>query len=167
MRVRGGAVLYHPRTDRWEALADAAVDAARLRSALRGMPFREELGKKVCFSAFPEPGATVVGLYERLSAAGIGDVTVTMSAAAVDVTPAGVDKAHGIQVLCERIGVRTEDAVAIGDAWNDVTMLRATGHPACPATAIDEVKAIAEYVSPDKTTRGVVDILRHYAQRLL
>lgn len=39
------------------------------------------------------------------------------------------DKATGITALCGALGIDLADTAAIGDNWNDLTMLQAVGHP--------------------------------------
>jgi hypothetical protein len=155
----GGGVLYQPRTDRYELLADA-VDRTAVRSVLPAGSFREELGKLVCYSVYPEPGFTVDSLYGRVTAADLPEVEVTRSAAAVDVTPKGVDKAFGVTAVLDKQGVTWSEVLAIGDSWNDIPMLRAAGHSACPANAVPDVRELVDYVSPYDATRGITDIIR-------
>jgi hydroxymethylpyrimidine pyrophosphatase-like HAD family hydrolase len=155
----GGGVLYSPISDRYEVLA-APVDEESVRAVLPAGGYREELGKVVGFSVYPEPGFTVDLLYELVMAGGLDRVNITRSVAAVDITPAGVDKTFGIDHLLKRQGADWSDVVAVGDSWNDLPMLRRAGLSACPANSIPEVKAIVDYVSPFPATRGVTDILR-------
>ncbi len=155
----GGGVFYLPREDRYEVLA-SGVHADAVRGLLPVGSYREELGKLSCFTVYPEPGYTVDGLFELISAGGLTGVEVNRSMASVDVTPRGVDKMYGVERLLERVGADWSDVLAIGDSWNDLPMLRAAGVSACPANAVPEVKAVAHYVSPLPATRGVVDILR-------
>lgn len=155
----GGGVLYDPRTDRYDVLADP-VDADAVRAALPAGSYRVEAGKSVCVSVYPEPGYTVGDLHDLLVAAGLDGVDLARSIAAVDVTPKGADKAFGVERLLERAGRTWADVLAIGDSWNDLPVLRAAGLSACPANAIPAVRAVVDYVSPHEATRGVTDILR-------
>jgi hydroxymethylpyrimidine pyrophosphatase-like HAD family hydrolase len=155
----GGGVLYGPSTDRHEILADA-VNPDRIRGLFPPNSFREELGKVASFTVYPEPGYTVAELHELVLMAGIDGVTVSRSIAAVDVTPAGVDKTFGIVHLLERTGRDWPEVLAIGDSWNDIPMLAKAGVSGCPANAVTEVKAVVDYVSPHPSTLGVADIIR-------
>lgn len=155
----GGGVLYTPRQDRCEAVA-GQVDADAIRALLPAGAYREDPGKLACYTAFPEPGYTVDALYALVIAGGLTGVEVNRSSAAVDVTPAGVDKMSGVRSLLGRADSDWQDVLAVGDSWNDLPMLRAARLSACPANAVPEVKAVADYVSPLPATRGVADILR-------
>src|SRR5260370_4896783 len=83
----------------------------------------------------------------------------------VDVTLEGVDKMYGVRSLLSRIGSDWSDVLAIGDSWNDLPMLRGARLSACPANAVPEVKAVADYGSPLAATRGGADILRWVADQ--
>ncbi|HEU0173243.1 MAG TPA: HAD family hydrolase [Blastocatellia bacterium] len=156
----GGSVIYSPATDRWESLAEP-VDRAMIIKLLDGLHYREEVGKKVCFSVYPEPGTTVADIYARLLESDLPQVTITKSIAAVDLTPHGVDKAFGLRKVCERLGIPLNQVAAIGDSWNDLPMLRLAGFSACPKNAVAEVKDVVDYVSPYESTLGVLDFLHH------
>jgi hydroxymethylpyrimidine pyrophosphatase-like HAD family hydrolase len=155
----GGGVLYTPSEDRCEAVA-GQVDADAVRALLPAGAYREATGKLASYTAFPEPGYTVDALYALVVAGQLTGVEVSRSVAAVDVTPAGVDKMYGVRTLLDRADSDWEDVLAIGDSWNDLPMLRAARLFACPANAVPEVRAVADYVSPLPATRGVADILR-------
>lgn len=155
----GGGVLYTPCDDRYEAIA-GQVDRDAIRALLPAGSYREEPGKVVCYTAYPEPGYTVDDLYALVTAGRLSAVEVNRSIASVDVTPEGVDKMYGVRALLDRTGSDWPGVLAIGDSWNDLPMLRAAGLSACPANAVPEVKAVVDYVSPLAATRGVADILR-------
>lgn len=153
-----GAVLYIPRSDTYELLAEP-VDPTIFRQILPAGSYREEPGKLVGYSIYPAPGHTVSELFQLVTGLNRTDVQVTRSIAAVDITPLGVDKATGIQHLMSRAGIDSGDVLAIGDSWNDLPMLRTAARAACPANAVAEVKAVADYISPLSHTAGVRDVI--------
>jgi len=57
--------------------------------------------------------------------------------------------------VCGRLGVPTADVVAFGDDYNDIEMLRECGTGVAVANAIDEVKAVADYVCDSNDNDGV------------
>lgn len=90
------------------------------------------------------------------------DVELTWSAGAVDITPAGINKASGAKFLSEATGIGLEAMVGIGDSPADAEFLKVVAYAAVPANASEEVKGLASYVSPYTYTEGVIDIIRHY-----
>ena len=57
------------------------------------------------------------------------------------------DKGSALEHLAAMLGVPLERTMAIGDAMNDLGMVRAAGFGCAPANAIPEVKAAARYIS--------------------
>jgi Cof subfamily protein (haloacid dehalogenase superfamily) len=65
----------------------------------------------------------------------------------LEILPVGADKGSGLERLASMLGLSLERAMAIGDAMNDLGMVRAAGFGCAPANAVPEVKAAARYVS--------------------
>lgn len=61
----------------------------------------------------------------------------------LEILPAGVHKAAGLQVLCDHLGFTAEQVAAIGDYDNDLEMLRWAGVSAAVANANELVKSVA------------------------
>ena len=74
----------------------------------------------------------------------------------MEFNPKGVDKGAGLTALAEALGVPMEETLAIGDNFNDLSMLQAAGLGACVKNAVPEVKAVCGYVSPDDNNQGAV-----------
>lgn len=81
------------------------------------------------------------------------------SAYFLEVVPKGMNKGEAVKMLCARLGVEIENAVAAGDAANDMAMLKAAGIGAAMINGSDEVKAIADYITTrDNNHDGVAEI---------
>jgi Cof subfamily protein (haloacid dehalogenase superfamily) len=65
----------------------------------------------------------------------------------LEVLPLGADKGSALERLVGMLDLPMSGAMAIGDAMNDLGMVRAAGIGCAPANAIPEVKAAARYVS--------------------
>jgi HAD superfamily hydrolase (TIGR01484 family) len=65
----------------------------------------------------------------------------------LDLSPVGVHKASGLEVVCRRLGVDREDVLAIGDGRNDVEMLRWAGRGVAMGQAVEEVREAADAVT--------------------
>jgi Cof subfamily protein (haloacid dehalogenase superfamily) len=65
----------------------------------------------------------------------------------LEVLPPGADKGSALGRLASMLGTSLPGAMAIGDAMNDLGMVRAAGFGCAPANAIPEVRAAARYVS--------------------
>lgn len=65
----------------------------------------------------------------------------------LDLAPAGVSKATGLESVCRRLGVAAEDVLAIGDGRNDIEMLRWAGRGVAMGQAPLEVQDAADDVT--------------------
>jgi hydroxymethylpyrimidine pyrophosphatase-like HAD family hydrolase len=61
----------------------------------------------------------------------------------VDILPAGCSKGAALLRLAEQRGVKAEEIVAIGDNWNDVSMLEVAGRAVLMANAPEDLKMVA------------------------
>ncbi len=80
----------------------------------------------------------------------------------LDFMPEGVSKASGLATVCEKLGVRASDVLAVGDGHNDVEMLSWAGHGIAMGQALDDVKAVADAVCPPVEEDGVAAVLNTY-----
>lgn len=102
---------------------------------------------------FRSPEETEAGA-EKLRSVLDNEVVITDSNM-VEVTPRGVSKARGLEVLCEKLGCTPEHAVAFGDSGNDINIMRRAGFSVAMGNAMDDVKAIASYVTDSVKEAGV------------
>lgn len=79
---------------------------------------------------------------------------------ACDILRDGQDKAVGLQVLLDRIGLTAADCVAIGDGENDAGMLRAAGISYCMANGTAGARAAAKAIGPQAAPDGVAQLCR-------
>jgi hypothetical protein len=77
----------------------------------------------------------------------------------LNISLAGVDKGRTLHRLLDGLGTARDEAAGIGDTEGDLALREAVGFFACPANAKPAIKAVADYVSPYPTIRGVLDIL--------
>ena len=93
-----------------------------------------------------------------------GEVFVTSSIpCSFEFTKAGVDKGEALLALCKIIGASADEAMAFGDAENDIPMLRAAGCGIAMENADDETKASAKYVTASNAESGVALAINKYA----
>lgn len=95
-----------------------------------------------------DPDATVEGFSELVPQLGLHEVSYFVGWSAwLDIAPQGIDKAYGLQIVCDQLGVDAADVLAIGDGRNDIEMLQWAGRGVAMGDAPDEVKAVADAVT--------------------
>jgi Cof subfamily protein (haloacid dehalogenase superfamily) len=78
----------------------------------------------------------------------------------VDMMNAGVHKGHGIRVLARHFGLRREQLMAFGDAYNDLEMLDEVHHSYAVSNAYDEVRRRARFIAGSNADHGVLTVIR-------
>lgn len=77
------------------------------------------------------------------------------------------DKLSAARKLAEKYDISLAEIAYIGDDINDITLLKNVGISACPFDAMEEVKNIVDYVSPQRGGDGVVrDFIHWILQRV-
>ena len=79
---------------------------------------------------------------------------VTVGLKAEDVFLRSRNKMEEFKVFCERYNLQPEDVMYFGDDVPDIEVLQACGCGVCPADAVEDVKAAADYVSPFPGGKG-------------
>lgn len=76
----------------------------------------------------------------------------------LEIVPKGMNKGEAVKMLCQMLNVEIENAVACGDAANDLAMLRAAGIGVAMQNGTEEVKAVADYITVrDNNHDGVAE----------
>ncbi len=73
----------------------------------------------------------------------------------LEVVPKGIDKAQSLQRLLDYIGGSREEMVAMGDGFNDLSMIKFAGVGVAMANAQEPVKEIADYITLSNDEDGV------------
>lgn len=81
----------------------------------------------------------------------------------LEVVPKGMSKGEAVKMLCADLGVEIENAVAAGDAANDLSMIEAAGIGVAMANGTDQVKAAADYVTThDNNHDGIAEVVERF-----
>ncbi len=80
----------------------------------------------------------------------------------LEITPRGVSKGTGLQDLCRVLDIPVEEAIGVGDAFNDVPMLKAAGLGAAMGNSNAEALAAADAVVADNDHDGIAQVIDLY-----
>jgi len=76
------------------------------------------------------------------------------------------DKFKSLKALCEKLQIPLDKVAYMGDDIPDMLAMREVGLAACPEDAVEEVRNIAQYISPKGGGKGCVRDLLEQAMRL-
>lgn len=95
-----------------------------------------------------DPAASAEDFVELAAKLGLhGTDYVVGWTAWLDLSPVGVSKASGLQIVCDKLGVDAADVLAIGDGRNDIEMLRWAGRGVAMGQSVEDVRAAADHVT--------------------
>ena len=80
----------------------------------------------------------------------------------IDVTHSEASKLHGIMEVAKILGITTDEIIGVGDGYNDFSLLMACGLKIAMGNAIDELKAIADFVAPTVYEDGVATVIEKF-----
>ena len=90
-------------------------------------------------------------------------VDVTRSADnLIEIVPKGISKASALVSLAAKLGIPIEETMAIGDAYNDLPMLKAAGRSIAMGNAFPEVKEVTDYETLPCAENGLAAAIYHY-----
>lgn len=80
----------------------------------------------------------------------------------LEITHIDATKGRALEHLALMLGIAREEVIAIGDSYNDISMLDYAGLGVAMGNAPDEVKAHAQYVTKGNDEDGVAEVVKMY-----
>lgn len=80
----------------------------------------------------------------------------------LEILPKTIHKGKGLMQICKHLGLDAAQAMAFGDAENDIPMLRAAGLAVAMANAAQPVKDAADYVTLSNNHDGIAAALEQF-----
>ncbi len=80
----------------------------------------------------------------------------------LEVCPKGIHKATGIKNIIEILGVKIEEVIAIGDGFNDISMIEFAGLGVAMDNAQQAVKDVADYITLSNDEDGVCKVIEEF-----
>lgn len=110
-----------------------------------------------------DPNASEEEFIELAERLGLEGVSYAIGYTAwLDIAPEGVDKAHGLDRVCRRMGIDPADVLAVGDGRNDLEMLTWAGRGVAMGHAPLVVREAADAVTGSIDEQGLVDELARW-----
>lgn len=151
--VENGAVIYNPNTKETRVLAEPPP--AKFAETLRKRGVKPLSTGHVIVAAFVPHQNTILDTVRELGL----ELQVIFNKDAVMVLPSGVNKATGLAVALQELGLSPHNTVAVGDAENDHAFMKVCECAAAVANALPAVKDTADIVLKGKRGAGVAELI--------
>ncbi len=116
----------------------------RIMNAKDGFAVREAL--KNGFPVGIISGAKEISIQQRFELLGVNDIYLNHRD----------DKLQMAELFCNKYNLQLSDILYMGDDLPDYQLMQKVGFSAAPADAVEEIKAIANYISDKKGGEGCV-----------
>lgn len=83
----------------------------------------------------------------------------------LDISHVSATKQHGIFEVAKHLQIETHEIIGIGDGPNDFPLLMACGLKVAMGNAVDDLKAIADYIAPTVDDDGVAHVIDKFILR--
>ena len=78
-----------------------------------------------------------------------------------EISAKNVDKWYAIQMLAEKLNIKKEEIVAIGDNVNDEKMIKEAGLGIAMGQSSPKITKISNYITNNNNEEGVANALKH------
>lgn len=156
-------------TSQWTRMEDYGMGVYKPMYE-RVVTSREDLYGSFCSAPFP---VEKVNLYhksmesrertiERVRNAGLPVTMAYAESSSLEFSAEGVDKGIGLTKLCEHLGLPLSRTIAVGDADNDLSVLKAAGLSVAMGNANEAVKAVSDVVVADCEHDGCAEAIERF-----
>lgn len=129
-----------------------------------------EVGDFDTYEFTPSPKAMIVAkpedvpMYQAQLKEVIGDETYIAQSQPylIEIMPKDINKAHSLELLCEKLDISKDEVMACGDNTNDAEMVIWAGTGVAMANAVDSLKAVSEYVCNNERSYGVAEAIEKF-----
>lgn len=80
----------------------------------------------------------------------------------IELLPSGIDKGTALNKLLNAMALTTDNLMAFGDSYNDISMIRNAGTGIAMGNAEEAVKAVADYTTDTNENDGIAKALRYF-----
>lgn len=80
----------------------------------------------------------------------------------LEILPKEVDKGLGLVMLADKLGIKIEETIGVGDAGNDLNLIKSAGLGVAMGNAFDFVKEAADYVTKTNEEDGVAEVINKF-----
>lgn len=156
----GDTVIHGTRSDKYMEF-EARLNFMELKQIDN---FAEHITFDVNKCLFTAPPEVAPELEKEMAAAYEGKLSIYRSEEFfIEAMPLGVDKAASLDRLFNAIGADVSDTIAVGDGFNDMSMIKYANVGVCMKNGQQAVKDVADYVTERTNDEdGIVEVIEKF-----
>jgi Cof subfamily protein (haloacid dehalogenase superfamily) len=142
---------------------------ASIESELTGLPvkvvpnFKEAIQEPVVKALMLKEAGRLVDVEKKLQAELEGELSVMRSKPFfLEFTQLGVTKGASLDYLIKPMGIKAEEVIAIGDSYNDLTMIEFAGLGVAMGNAPEDIREKADFVTASNMADGVAEVVEEF-----
>ncbi|RLQ94900.1 Cof-type HAD-IIB family hydrolase [Falsibacillus albus] len=147
---------------------------AEIESMLTGLPvevvpsFKEAVTEPVVKALMLKEADRLVEVEKKLQGELEGELSVMRSKPYfLEFTEQGVTKGASLDYLIKPLGIRPEEVIAIGDSYNDLTMIEFAGLGVAMGNAPQDIKDKSDYITASNMEDGVAEVVEKFVLKEL
>lgn len=80
----------------------------------------------------------------------------------LEIMPKNIDKAYSLEQLCKHRNISKNEMIAVGDGFNDLSMIQYAGLGVAMDNAQEQVKQVANYITRSNDEDGVAHVIEKF-----
>ncbi|QSX05368.1 HAD family phosphatase [Sedimentibacter sp. zth1] len=80
----------------------------------------------------------------------------------LEITLANASKGHALERYAKMFNIKKEEVIAIGDSFNDLTMIGYAGLGVCMENGKEDIKDISDYITLSNENDGVANVIEKF-----
>jgi phosphoglycolate phosphatase (TIGR01487 family) len=158
--AENGAVLYHPQSQTSHLLCQPASTKLIKRLQQKGI---ENIAIGEAIVATWQP-------YEEIVRETIAELNLSLeiilNKRAIMILPTGINKASGLELALNKLNLTPSEVIGVGDAENDLDLLKYSGLGVAVGNALPEVKQQADWVTQGERGIGIQELIQRHLKSI-
>lgn len=109
-----------------------------------------------------ENGESIESAKEEFEALEGVDLVYASWGGCIEIMKEGTSKGSAVKALADKLGIKKEEVICIGDSGNDISMLEEAGLAVVMGNAPDFIKEYGDYITDTNENNGVAKVIEKF-----
>ncbi|GAB4229227.1 MAG: hypothetical protein Kow0049_10690 [Stanieria sp.] len=152
--AENGAVLYHPQSQTSHLLCQPASIKLIEKLQQKGI---KNIAVGEAIVATWQPHEEIVR--ETIAELNLS-LEIILNKRAIMILPTGINKASGLELALNKLNLTSPEVIGVGDAENDLDLLKYSGLGVAVGNALPEVKQQADWITQGERGIGIQELIQ-------